>query len=147
MEEVRLLRVLFDINVLLDVFLEREPWLAKARALWTAQHRRLIHGHVAAHGVANMFYIARKVIGVSRARESVGLCLQTFDIISIGRAELELADSLAGSDIEDNLVLACASLAKMDAIVTRDPKGFPGSQIPILSPADLLARITTSPEA
>lgn len=33
MEEVRLLNVLFDINLLLDVFLVREPWVADAQTL------------------------------------------------------------------------------------------------------------------
>jgi hypothetical protein len=30
MEEVRLLNALLDVNLLLDVFLEREPWVAEA---------------------------------------------------------------------------------------------------------------------
>jgi hypothetical protein len=67
--------------------------------------------------------------------------LQTFEVIPIGRAELELADSLAGHDFEDNLVLACAMVAGLDAIVTRDPRGFVGSTIPVLSPAELLAQL------
>lgn len=141
MEEIRLLNVLFDVNLLLDLFLMREPWVAEAQELWTAHHRRRLTGHIAAHGVTNLFYIARKVIGLDRAREAVRLSLQTFDVIPVGRAELELADSLPGHDIEDNLVLACASLAGLDAIVTRDPKGFANSSIPVLSPTELLARL------
>jgi hypothetical protein len=68
-------------------------------------------------------------------------CLQTFEIIPVGRPELERADSLPGSDFEDNLQMACAALAKLDAIVTRDPSGFAGSPIPVLSPAELLAQV------
>lgn len=141
MEEVRVLSVLLDINVLLDVFLVRAPWFADAQALWTAHHHRRLVGHIAAHGVTNLFYIARKIIGLEKAREAVRLSLQTFEVIPIGRPELELADSLPGNDIEDNLVLACASLAGLDAIVTRDPRGFTGSPIAILSPADVLAQL------
>jgi hypothetical protein len=39
MEEVRLLNVLVDVNLLLDVYLLRDPWVAEAQALWTAHHR------------------------------------------------------------------------------------------------------------
>ncbi len=141
MEEVRLVNVLLDVNLLLDLFLMREPWVADAQELWTAHHRRRLVGHIAAHGITNFFYIARKVVGLGRAREAVRLILQTFDVIPIGRAELQRADALPGSDIEDNLVLACASVAGLDAIITRDPKGFAGSTIPVLSPTALLARL------
>ncbi len=147
MEEVRLLNVLYDVNLLLDVLLAREPWVADARAIWTAHHRKRLVGHIAAHGLTNLFYIARKIIGTEKAREAVRLCLQTFEVIAVGRPELELADSLAGNDIEDNLVLACAMRTGLDAIVTRDPKGFAGSAIPVLTPAELLGRLPKAPDA
>ena len=76
MEEVRPLNVLIDINVLLDVFLERKPWVQDARAVWTAQHRRALVGHVAAHGFSNLFYVARRAVGIEKAREAVRLCLR-----------------------------------------------------------------------
>src|SRR4051794_26349381 len=98
-EEVRLLNVLIDVNVLFDVFLEREPWVEDARAVWTAHHRRSIFGHVAAHGFSNLFYVARRTVGIEKARVAVRLCLQIFEVSAIGRPELELADSLAGSDL------------------------------------------------
>ncbi|MBV8612024.1 MAG: PIN domain-containing protein [Singulisphaera sp.] len=141
MEEVRRLNVLIDVNVLLDVLLDRAPWVDQAREIWTAHHRRALVGHLAAHALPNIFYIARKIVGIQKARGAVHLCLQTFEIAPIGRAELELADSLTGSDLEDNLVLACATLARLDAVVTRDPKGFACPPIPVITPDELLARI------
>jgi hypothetical protein len=57
-EEIRPMNVLIDINVPLDVFLAREPWLTDARAVWDAHDRRAIVGHIAAHGLTNLFYIA-----------------------------------------------------------------------------------------
>ena len=147
MEEIRLINVLIDINMLLDLFLAREPWLSDARSVWAAHHRRAIVGHIAAHGLTNLFYIARRIVGFEKAREAVSLCLRTFEVIPIGRAELEHADSLGGNDFEDNLVLACAVVEGLDAIVTRDPKGFVGSTIPVLSPAELLARLPRRDDA
>ena len=48
----------------------------------------------------------------------------------------------AGSDLEDNVSMACAEVAGLDAIVTRDPRGFAGSTIPVLSPAQRLALLS-----
>jgi hypothetical protein len=48
---------------------------------------------------------------------------------------------LPGNDFEDNVQIACAVIAGLDAIVTRDPKGFAGSPVLVLTPAELLARL------
>ena len=38
-----------------------------------------------------------------------------------------------------DVLLACAMEAQMDGLVTRDPNGYPCANLPILTPADLLA--------
>ena len=82
-----------------------------------------------------------------KARAGVDICLATFEIVPVGRLELEQADAMAGSDLEDNLSLACALAARLDAIVTRDPSGFAGSPIPVMTPAELLAQLPKAPDA
>jgi hypothetical protein len=94
-----------------------------------------------ATAVTNIFYVSRRLIGTEKARAGVRICLATFEIIPVGRDELERADAMAGGDLKDNVSLACALAAGLDAIVTRDPRGFSGSPIPVLSPIDLLARL------
>jgi predicted nucleic acid-binding protein len=133
------MKVLIDVNVALDVILERRPWLDDSKAVWDACHQTRIVGHLVATGLTNLFYISRRIIGIEKARAAVGVCLATFDIIPVGRLELEQADAMAGSDLEDNLSLACAVSAGLDAIVTRDPRGFAGSPVLVRSPAELLA--------
>ena len=66
--EVRRVNVMLDLNVLPDVLLAREPLFADARALWDAHNRGIITGHVAAHGLTNLFYVLRRVVGTEPAR-------------------------------------------------------------------------------
>ena len=146
MAQARFANVMIDLNVLLDVLLARAPWLADSRAIWEAHDQGMIFGHIAAHALTNLFYMSRRIIGVDQAREAVRLCLQTFQIAPVGRLELELADHLAGNDIEDSLVVACAIHGNLDAIVTRDLQGFANSPLPILTPTDLLAQLFPADE-
>jgi hypothetical protein len=69
----------------------------------------------------------------SQGPSRVLICLATFEIMPVGRLELEQADAMPGSDLEDNVSLACSQAAGLDAIVTRDLRGFAGSTIPVLS--------------
>ena len=59
---------------------------------------------------------------------------------------LEMATTFPGSDFEDNLRIACAVEARLEAIVTRNPKDFAGSPIPILTPVELLALLAKAPD-
>jgi predicted nucleic acid-binding protein len=135
------MQVLFDTNLVLDVMLEREPWLAEARALWQAHEAGQLTAHVAATTLTNIAYIARRLTDGYRARQAVQVCLDTFEIISIDRSVLEAAQQLSGSDFEDNVQIASAETAELDAVVTRDVKDFQGSPRPVWSPAECLRRL------
>lgn len=141
------MNVLIDANVALDVILERQPWLGDSKGVWDACYQNRVTGYLVATSLTNLFYVSGRIIGTEKARAGVHICLATFEIIPVGRLELEQADAMAGSDLEDNVSLACALNARLDAIVTRDPRGFAGSPIPVLTPAELLARLPKAPDA
>ena len=136
------MRALIDTNVALDVILERQPWLEDSKGVWDACHEMKIVGHLVATSLTNLFYVSRRITGTDKARAGVRMCLATFEVLPVGRFELEQADAKAGGDLEDNVSMACAKVAGLDAIVTRDPRGFAGSTIPVLSPAQLLALLS-----
>jgi hypothetical protein len=69
------------------------------------------------------------------------------EIVPVDRTALEMATTLPGSDFEDNLQIACAVQACLDAIVTRNPQDFAGSPVPVLTPAELLALLGKGPDA
>jgi len=135
------MKILLDINILLDVFLNRKPWVVEAAALFTLHQEGRIIGSVSAATIPTLFYIMRRNSSLIQSKDAVRECLNWFEIIPVGRQTLELAQGLTGSDFEDNLQIACAIEARLDAIVTRDAKGFLGSSIPFLTPAELIARL------
>lgn len=135
------MKVLIDANVILDVLLNRVPWVTDSQAVWEANHQQRFAGHVVATSVTNLFYIARKLVGQPLALRGVGDCLAAFDVIAVNGVILSEAAALPGSDFEDNVSIRCAVSAGMDFIVTRDPRGFVYSAVPAVSPADLIARL------
>ncbi len=40
------MRVLLDINIVLDVLLKREPWVSKSKSVWQANDDGLITGYI-----------------------------------------------------------------------------------------------------
>lgn len=139
-------QVLFDTNVVLDALLRRAPWDVDAAACWQACDDGKILGCLTASSLTDIFYIARKQKGQAVALDTIRLCLDAFAICAVDRRALEEAIDLLGNDFEDNLQIACATLAGIDAIVTRDKDGFHDSLIPALMPSELLTQLRSTQE-
>ncbi len=135
------MKLLIDTNVVLDVLLNRTPWVADSQAVWDANHYRHIQGHVVATSVTNLFYIARRQVGQPLALRGVIDCLAAFKIVPVDQTILADAATLPGGDFEDNVTIRCAVTARIDFIVTRNLPDFVHSPVPAISPADLLDRI------
>ena len=135
------MRVLLDTNVVLDLLLQRDPWRAQAEALAQAGAEGRIQPHVSASSITDIFYISRRLVGAEQARRVVRACLDSLQVVGVTRELLDAAERRPGLDLEDNLQIECAVAAGLEAIVTRDPRGFAGSPVAVLTPAELLARL------
>lgn len=98
---VRVVNVLLDTNVVLDVLLKRDPWLADSQAVWQASDDGLITGYLMAAALTDILYIARRLTGRDKARQAIVLCMTAFRICPVDRAVLEQALLLPGDDFED----------------------------------------------
>lgn len=136
-----MMRVLLDTNVILDAMLQRTPWHADTDAILHAAGRGEIICAVTTLSIANLFYIGRRLVGTQQARSDVRTCLNTLQILAVDRQALMDADTLAGSDFEDNIQIAAAVAASLDAIITRDLSGFSQAPMPVWSPSELLHRL------
>ena len=136
--EVRIVRILLDTNVILDVLLDRTPWVHDASAIWQRCDDGHAIGHMAASVLTDIYYIARRLTDRTKAVQALRLCLQTFTIGPIDRLVAETALRYSGLDFEDNILMACISLYQLDAIITRNPTDFESSSVPIYSPSDWL---------
>ncbi|MBD2006082.1 MULTISPECIES: PIN domain-containing protein [Cyanophyceae] len=137
------MRVLVDTNILLDGFLEREPFADDARTLFEITRSRRIAGYVTATTITDIFYIVRRQArSIERARQAVIDTLALMEVCSVDGDILESAIASPLTDFEDAVQLACAIANNLDAIITRDTEGFAGAIFPILSVGELLERLS-----
>jgi predicted nucleic acid-binding protein len=131
-----MMRLLLDTNVILDVLLNRAPWVDDATVIWQACDDEHSAGYVVATTLTDIFYIAQRIADQTKARQAVRVCLDAFTVCAVDQRVLEHAYSLAGSDFEDNIQIACAALSGLDAIVTRNTDDFAASSVPVYTPAE-----------
>jgi len=135
-------RLLLDLNVFLDVILDRRPHADVAAALWAAIERGQGQGMVPAHGVTPLFYLIEKARGAAFAREGVERLIRVFNVAPVNDDVVRRALALAWSDFEDAVCAAAAEASGCDALVTRDPAGYPNAPLRVIEPAGALSWLT-----
>jgi len=127
-------RILLDINVILDILLDRKPHVTASSVVWTAVETGQAKGWVPAHGLTTIHYLVRKVRGAAAARRTVESIMEVFSVVRIDSAVIHRALALGWIDFEDAVTAAAAESAHCELIVTRDPKGFPESPVRVMEP-------------
>ncbi len=138
-------RVLLDVNVVLDVLLDRAPFSSAASSVWAAVERGEAEGFLSAHAVTTLHYLNAKAVGGRAARETTDALLSVFDVAGVDGAVLAAALALGFSDFEDGVTAAAARRAKCDALVTRNPRDFRGAPVRVLSPSEAAAWLAATP--
>jgi predicted nucleic acid-binding protein len=134
-------KVLFDTNVVLDQLLEREPHVGPAEQLMSLVDAGRLEGLICSTTATTIHYLASKAVGSAAAKDYIRTLLSIFDVACVDHEVLRGALDLGFPDFEDAVIHEAARQAGAAAIVTRDGSGFARSELPVFSPAELLAAL------
>lgn len=132
-------RLLLDVNVVLDVLLDRQPFADDSSAVWSAIEQGDADGLLAAHAVTTLHYLNSKTVGTRMATETTEALLSVFEVAAVDDTVLRSAIALQWNDFEDAVTASSARRAKCDVVVTRNPRDFKGSPTKVLTPAEAIA--------
>ncbi|MFU8848612.1 MAG: PIN domain-containing protein [Opitutales bacterium] len=128
---------MLDTNVILDVWLAREPFWRDSASLLARVEKREITACVCPTTVTTLHYLAKKVLGEAKARRLIG---QLLDLCEIGTMKDKTIKAALGSDLtdfEDAVLEAVAIESKVDLIATRDLKHFRKSKLKATEPSQI----------
>lgn len=137
-------RLIFDVNVVLDVLLDRRPHADAASEAWALVETGRVEGLLSAHAVTTIHYLNQKAVGQRRARATTEALLEVFGVAPVSEEVLRAALALGWPDFEDAVTAAAARAAACRAIVTRDLKGFRRAGLPVLDPAAAAAWVSAT---
>ena len=132
-------RILLDVNVILDVLLDRRPHAESSSQVWSAIEEGRAEGLLSAHSVTTLHYLNARVVGASLARQTTESLLSVFNVAAVDEAVLRSAVALGWADFEDAVTAAAARRARCEAIVTRNPRDYKQSPVRVISPAEAAA--------
>jgi predicted nucleic acid-binding protein len=134
-------RIFLDTNIVLDIFLQRDPFYADAAAIWLKIESNELEGFVSLQSLETVFYLLRKCTNVLMARKSLQTMCRVVKIADSPAQTGYMALQSTQSDFEDALQYAIAVLAKAECLITRNISDFPKrGQVPVLTPEDFLRK-------
>ncbi len=132
------MRVLVDLNLILDVLLDREPHVEDSAALWAAIENDEAEGLVPAHCVTTLHSLASRSGGRAFANECVAGVLSVFGVAPVDSAVLEMAVAMQWADFEDAVCAAAGQGVGCHLLATRDLVGFKRAGMPVMTAAEAL---------
>jgi len=129
----------FDINVILDIFLKREPFYASSAQVFSLAEIKQFIGYLGALSYPILFYLLKKELNRDAAvaiLKKVRIVLKTAPL-----AEKVIDSALSSNirDFEDAMQYYSALEVTSDYFITRNKKDYPANLLQILTPDEFLA--------
>ena len=147
------MKILVDINVLLDFYLGRTPnyrYVSKIIKSYIRNNRMYYNCYISSHTISTLLYCLRspKVyrnygakISNELVAEFVNLTLELFEVIPEDKKILSNAtNNMLFNDKEDAIQLECAKTVRADLILTSNIKDFKTADIPIMTPEQFCSK-------
>ncbi len=133
------MRVVLDLNIILDVLLARKQFLESAEVLILAEEGQL-DAVLPLHAVSTIYYFCRKEMSDAAARTQLAKLLEIVEVQSIDSNGLKVAIASPIADFEDAIVAETAVAAHADFIITRNTRDYSHSVVSAITPQDFIAR-------
>lgn len=132
------MRLLLDINVLLDVLLQCPGEAASAALIGRCDGSH--EAWLAWHSVATLAYLVERQRNAAEARAFIADTLGWAQVATTGHTDALAALDWPMPDLEDALQSAAAVACGAQYVITRNERDFVASPVPALSPEAFLAR-------
>ena len=128
--------ILVDLNVILDVLLERTGYQSSQIVLETSFYKIFISAHI----VTIFAYLLENAkVPREEIKHNIDWLLNTFDVVATTDEILDKALKSDIEDFEDAVIEQAALSCEAESIITRNVKDFTKSTIPAVTPEAFLA--------
>jgi hypothetical protein len=118
------MRVLFDLNIILDVLQEREAFYDFSSRLLALAETGRIQGWLAAYSVTTLFYLIAKGRPPDQARVTFTSLLQFLKVAPVDQNNIEKALNLPYRDFKDAVQMIAALQIRADYLLSRSRPGL-----------------------
>jgi predicted nucleic acid-binding protein len=128
-----------DTDVILDFLTDRKPFSMGAAILFTLAEQKKIKAYTSSLTFSNLYYVLRRFESQTKVISKLTGLSNLFTILKVDELIVRNAIQSGFPDFEDSLQYYCAlDFKHIDVIITRNIKDFKNSELPVMTPGDLL---------
>ncbi|QNL21717.1 PIN domain-containing protein [Hyphobacterium sp. CCMP332] len=133
------MKVLVDTDVILDVFLDREPFSSHASELLSLGETGKIQIFITAIAISNIYYTLKKRFNHKKIMNQLQNLMDIVEISPADKSVILESIQSSFSDFEDSLQhFSAKNISKVDYIITRNIKDYKFSEIKVFTPEKFL---------
>ncbi len=133
--------ILVDTNIILDIVLEREPFVAQAVQLLQKTQDSGVDIFLSATTITDLYYIVRKAKGKDIALNFLKNLLAFVEIAAVDKEVILQALESDFSDFEDAVQENSAKHENIDILITRNKADFEKSTLQVYTPEAYLNQL------
>ena len=133
--------VLCDINVILDIFLKREPFYGPAARIFTLIETKQLKGYLCANSFPTLFYLLAKELRRDKAMRMLEKIRIVFRVAPVEEKIIDLSLASDFRDFEDAVQYYAAAQVNAECLITRNKDDYPSGRLAIMTPEEFLASI------
>ena len=138
------MRAFIDTCVVIDALQSREPFAKDAQDIFLAAANNLYLGYISAKAVTDIYYLMHRHTHDDKAsRDILNKLFALFDVLDTAGIDCRKAVLSPVSDFEDAVMVETALRSEVDCIVTRNPRDFTKSPVPVYEPKAFLKLLET----
>ncbi|OOG78124.1 type II toxin-antitoxin system VapC family toxin [Algoriphagus sp. A40] len=137
------MRIFFDVNIILDFFLERSPNQTVINSLFEKVDKQEIAGFVTISVIQTCAFYLIQAKGSKVSKEIIGVICRKFQLVEGSKMDVMSAVESEHEDIEDAIHFFICLSNDIQGIVTSD-KGFlkmAKPHLPIFTPLELISSL------
>lgn len=132
-------KVLCDIDVILDIFLRREPFYASAARVFSLVEEKKLQGYLSAQSFPILFYLLSKELKREKAMRVLEKLRIVFQVAAVDEKVIDLSLASGFKDFEDAVQYYSAIQVRADYLITRNKKDYLNERLSVLLPDEFLA--------
>lgn len=139
------MKIFFDVNVILDFFLERSPNQENINQIFEKLESGKIHGFITISVIQTCIYYLAQAKDFETTKDIARVCCRVFDFLDGDKMDVINALEMEHFDIEDSIHYSICKFHQIEAIVTsdRDFLKLSNTYLPVVSPEELVRMLSS----
>ena len=131
-------KVFLDTDVILDLFIDREPHHKEALRLFSFIKRNNIQGCTSPVIIANTYYMLAKIKNKKYAIDKIQRLRGLLGIAPLDEVIIDYAIRTPYKDFEDSIQYYCALRSDIQFLITRNITDYPKAELNVVNPTEYM---------